>query len=59
MSFRLKEEISTFRHKEIEAILGCVIGLVILLAGFAIRLPMGSGLTNLVLMVSEFFPFFK
>ena len=55
IGFKVKEEISTFRHKEIEAIIGCVIGLVVFLAGFAIRLPMGSGLTNLVLMVSGFF----
>jgi hypothetical protein len=47
---RVKEE--TFRHKEIDAIISCVIGLIIFLASFVIRLPLGSGLTNLGLMVS-------
>ena len=53
---RVKEE--TFRHKEIDAIIGCVIGLIIFLASFVIRLPLGSGLTNLGLMVSGLFIIF-
>ena len=50
---RIKEE--TFRHKEIDATISCVIGLIVFLASFVIRLPLGSGLTNLGLMVSGLF----
>ena len=53
---RVKEE--TFRHKEIDTIIGFVSGLIVFLASFVVRLPLGSGLTNLGLMVSGLFIIF-
>lgn len=57
-TFVLRGKEEPFRHKEIDAIIGCVSGLIVFLASFVIRLPLGSGLTNLGLMVSGLFIIF-
>jgi len=54
-TFVLRVKGETFRHKEIDATIGFVIGLIVFVASFVIRLPLGSGLTNLGLMVSGLF----
>ena len=51
----LQEKITESRHKETEAFVGCIAGLIVLLMGFVVRLPSGSpiaGFINLILIIS-------
>jgi divalent metal cation (Fe/Co/Zn/Cd) transporter len=46
------------RHKETEAFVGCIVGLIVFLMGFVIRLPSGSpiaGFINFLLIISGIF----
>jgi hypothetical protein len=49
----LNEEIAELRHKETEAFVGCIVGVVVFIAGFMVQLPRSSpiaGITNLALL---------
>ena len=54
----LQEKIVEARHKETEAFVGCILGVVVFLMGFVVRLPSGSpisGFINLLLIISGMF----
>jgi hypothetical protein len=42
------EEIADLRHKETEAFVGCILGVVVFLAGFIVQLPRSSPIAGLV-----------
>jgi len=51
----LQEKITDLRHKEMEAFVGCIVGLIVFLMAFVVRLPSSSpiaGFINFLLMVS-------
>jgi len=51
----LQEKITDLRHREMEAFVGCIAGLIVFLMGFVVRLPSGSpiaGFINLLLIIS-------
>jgi uncharacterized membrane protein YvbJ len=51
----LQEKIAEARHKETEAFAGCILGVIVFLMGFVVRLPSSSplaGFLNVILIIS-------
>jgi hypothetical protein len=54
----LREKIADLRHRETEAFVGCIVGVVVFLAGFIVQLPSGSpiaGFINFLLIAAGIF----